>query len=148
VESVRGSVRDLESVLIQLVTTASLLKKTIDRALTQEALEKKGAERGGSLPRLQISDVIPLVAGSFKTTTGEMAGKSRRKQVLVPRQLAMYLCRRYTDASLAEIGRALNRDHPSVRNAIQKVERAILEKAPLRYQVEQLARQLDEKAFR
>jgi chromosomal replication initiation ATPase DnaA len=60
----------------------------------------------------------------------------------------MYLCRRYTDASLAEIGRALNRDHPSIRNAIQKVERAVLEKAPLRYQVEELARKLDERARR
>jgi hypothetical protein len=56
----------------------------------------------------------------------------------------MYLCRQYTDSSLAEIGRAMNRDHPSVRNAIRKVERAVLEKAPLRYQVEELARQLDE----
>jgi chromosomal replication initiator protein len=142
VEAIRGSVRDLENVLIQLVTTASLLKKKIDRALTQEALDKKGASGGSSLPRLQIADVISLVAGSFQTTADEMAGKSRRKEILVPRQLAMYLCRRYTDASLTEIGRALNRDHPSVRNAISKIERAILEKAPLRYQVEELARQL------
>lgn len=144
VDSVRGSVRDLESVLIQLVTTASLLKRKIDRALTQEALDKKGAEVGGLLPRLKIAAVIDLVSGSFKTTPGEMAGKSRRKEVLVPRQLAMYLCRRYTDASLAEIGRTLGRDHPSVRNAIRKIERAILEKAPLRYQVEALVEQLDQ----
>ncbi len=144
VETVRGNVRDLESVLIQLVTTASLLKKKIDRALTLEALDRKGAERAMSLPRLKISEVIGLVAGSFQTTADEMAGKSRKKEVLVPRQLAMYLCRRYTNASLAEIGRAMNRDHPSVRNAIAKVERAILEKAPLRYQVEELVRQLDE----
>ncbi len=144
VESVRGSVRDLESVLIQLVTTASLLKKKIDPALTREALDKKGAETG-TLPRLQIADVLTLVAASFQISTDEMAGRSRKKEVLVPRQLGMYLCRRYTDASLAEIGRALNRDHPSVRNAIRKVERAILEKAPLRYQVEELVRQIVEK---
>jgi chromosomal replication initiator protein len=146
VDAVRGSVRDLESVLIQLVTTASLLKKRIDRALTEEALEKKGAERAGSLPRLEIAEVVRIVAGSFQATADELAGKSRRKEVLVPRQLAMYLCRRYTDASLAEIGRALGRDHPSVRNAIDKIERAILEKVPLRYQVEELARQLDERS--
>jgi chromosomal replication initiator protein len=142
VDAIRGSVRDLENVLIQLVTTASLLKKKIDRTLTQEALDKKGAAGGSSLPRLQIADVVSLVAGSFQTTPDEMAGKSRRKEVLIPRQLAMYLCRRYTDASLTEIGRTLNRDHPAVRNAISKIERAVLEKAPLRYQVEELARQL------
>ena len=146
VENVRGSVRDLESVLIQLVTTASLLKKKIDRALTQEALAKKGADGPGILPQLEIADVIKLVAGFFQTSQQEMSGKSRRKQVLVPRQLAMYLCRRYTDASLAEIGNAMGRDHPAVRNAITKIERAILEKAPLRYKVEALVEQLDRRA--
>ena len=143
VESVRGSVRDLESVLIQLVTTASLLKKRIDRALTEEALAKKVADGLGIGPRIEITDVVKLVASSFKTTQKEMSSKSRRKQVLIPRQLAMYLCRRYTDASLAEIGHAFGRDHPSVRNAISKIERAILERAPLRYQVEALVEQLD-----
>jgi chromosomal replication initiator protein len=144
VERVRGSVRDLESVLIQLVTAASLLKKRIDRALTEEALAKKGADGPGTLPRLGIADVVKGVASFFKTTQEEMSSKSRRKEVLLPRQLAMYLCRRYTDASLAEIGRAFGRDHPSVRNSIAKIERAILEKAPLRYQVEALVEQLDQ----
>jgi chromosomal replication initiation ATPase DnaA len=55
----------------------------------------------------------------------------------------MFLSRRYTDASLAEIGRALGRDHPAVSNAIQVVERAILERAPLRYQVEELASRIE-----
>jgi chromosomal replication initiator protein len=148
VESVRGSVRDLESVLIQLVTTASLLKKRIDRALTEEALAKKGADSPGGLARLEIADILKTVAGFFKTTPAEMSGKSRRKEVLVPRQLAMYLCRRYTDDSLVEIGRALGRDHPAVRNAVTKIERAILEKAPLRYQVEALVEQLDQRTAR
>ncbi|MEE2674881.1 MAG: DnaA/Hda family protein [Myxococcota bacterium] len=143
VESVRGSLRDLVSALGQLVATASLSKKPIDRALTEEALAMQGADKLGSLPQLEITDVVKLVVNSFKTSQEEMSGKSRRKQVLVPRQLAMYLCRRYTDASLADIGRAFGRDHPSVRNAITKIERAILEKAPLRYQLEALVEQLD-----
>ena len=144
VESIRGSVRDLESVLIQLVTTASLLKRKIDAALTREALEKKGAEASRAAPRLELAAVIGVVARWFKTTADAMASKSRRRDVLVPRQLAMYLCRRYTDASLVDVGRALGRDHPSVRNAISKVERAILERAPMRYQVEALVQKLDE----
>jgi hypothetical protein len=55
----------------------------------------------------------------------------------------MYLCRRYTEASVGEIGQALGRDHPAVRNAIDKIERGILERAPLRYQVEALGERLD-----
>jgi hypothetical protein len=45
---------------------------------------------------------------------------------------------------LAEIGKALGRDHPAVRNAIQKIEREMLERPPLRYQVEALGERLDE----
>ena len=51
----------------------------------------------------------------------------------------MYLCRRFTGATRAEIGRAFGRRHTSVANAELVVERAILERAPLRYQVEELA---------
>jgi chromosomal replication initiation ATPase DnaA len=58
----------------------------------------------------------------------------------------MYLCHRYTDATLAEIGRALGRDHPAVGNAIRRVEREILERAPLRYKVEALCERLLEDA--
>jgi len=130
VEEVRGSVRDLEGVLIQIVSTASLLKRLIDIELTREALHKKvGSSRLASREMLDPAAVIRVVASFFKTTPEAMASRSRRRDHLVPRQLAMYLSRRYTDASLAEIGRLLGRDHPAVRNAISKLERAILEKA-------------------
>jgi chromosomal replication initiator protein len=139
-----ASVRDLEGVLIQLVATASLLKRPVDRALTELALRKvappPSAEAGGPLG---VHAVIDAVASFFGTTREALASRSRRKTVLVPRQLAMYLCRRYTDASLVEIGRALGRDHPSVRHAVTTVERAILERAPLRYQVEALVERLE-----
>ena len=56
----------------------------------------------------------------------------------------MYLCRRYTDASLSEIGRAFGRDHPAVAQRDRDASSAaILERAPLRYQVEELAARLE-----
>jgi chromosomal replication initiator protein len=139
-----GSVRDLEGVLIQLVATASLLKRPVDRALTELALRKvmppPRDEPGGPV---ELRGVIEAVSSFFGTTPEALASRSRKKSVLVPRQLAMYLCRRYTDASLVEIGRALGRDHPAVRHAVTSVERAILERAPLRYQVEALVERIE-----
>lgn len=145
VESVRGSVRDLEGVLIQLVTTATLLNRRIDLELAREALAKKCGPGTDGAASPTIADVIGVVATFFKTDRQALASRSRRRDVLVPRQLAMYLCHRYTDASLTEIGRALGRDHPSVSNAVSRVERAMLERAPLRYQVESLCERLDER---
>ncbi|MBW2272894.1 MAG: ATP-binding protein [Deltaproteobacteria bacterium] len=147
VESLRGNVRELESALIQLVTTASLLKKPIDDDLTREALSKKIPGHGSAAARPDPGTIIKVVAGFFKTTPAVMSTRSRRRDILVPRQLAMYLCHRYTDASLAEIGRALGKNHPAVKNAVRRIEREVLEKAPLRYQVEALVERLDELGY-
>jgi chromosomal replication initiator protein len=144
VEGVRGSVRDLEGALIQLVATASLLNKPIDLALTEAAL-RKVADPGGQSGVIGMDAVIRVVSEFFGVTIEELSSRARKRRFLVPRQLAMFLLNRYTDASLAEIGRALGRNHPAVRNAIQVVERAILERAPLRYQVEELASRIEKR---
>jgi chromosomal replication initiator protein len=136
VEATPGSVRDLESVLIQLVASASLLDCSIDLELTEQALRKvRPASEAGVRP----DHVVETVAAFFQTTPGALAARTRRRDVLVPRQLAMYLCTRYTNASSKHIGRLFGRNHTAVANAVQVVERAILERAPLRYQVEALA---------
>ena len=142
VQSVGGSVRELEGALIQIVTTASLLKRTIDLELTRESLAS--TQPRPSRPRPTPNAIIKAVASFFQTSPEVLASRSRRRDILVPRQLAMYFSHRYTDASLSEIGHALGRDHPSVRNAITRIERAILERAPLRYKVEALSERLDQ----
>jgi chromosomal replication initiator protein len=140
VDGVRGSVRDLEGVLTQLVASASLLGRPIDRELTDAALRKVSAPHAaGHDPEA----VIACVAAFFGVSRAQLASRSRGERFRHPRQLAMYLCRRYTDASLSEIGRSFGRGHAAVANAAQKVERAILERAPLRYQVEELAARLE-----
>ena len=98
------------------------------------------------VPRLAARAIIGAVAGFFGTTPDALASRSRRRDVLVPRQLAMYLCRRYTDEPLAVIAQHFDRDHPAVSNAVRVVERRILERAPLRYQVEELTARLDKLA--
>ena len=145
VESVRGNVRDLEGVLIQLVATASLLKRPIDAELTLAALQKL-ALAPAAPQRLSSGDVLEIVAAYFQKPPHELALRTKKHEVLVPRQLGMYLCRKYTDATLTEIGALFGRDHSAVANAIKVVERRILERAPLRYKFEALSRRLDAEA--
>ena len=141
VEAVPGSVRDLEAVLIQLVASASLLKRTIDLDLVESALRKV-------LPRIEASGLEPeriveAVATAFKTSAAALAGRTRRRDVLVPRQIAMYLCTRYSDESMQRIGQLFGRNHTAVANSVRAVERGLLERAPLRYKVEALIARLD-----
>jgi chromosomal replication initiator protein len=142
VESVHGSVRDLESALIQLVASAALLKRPIDLELTRGALRKLSP--GSPLPhRLEVRAVVEVVAHFFGVRGDSLAARTRRRDVLWPRQLAMALCLRHTDAGAAEIGRHFGREHTAVRNAARIVERRILEHARERYQVEELTTRLD-----
>ncbi len=143
VDVVRGSVRDLEGALVQLVTTSSLLKRPIDLELTENALQKISSTLAPP-QRLEINLIIDAVATFYRTSVPMLATRSRRRDVVVPRQIAMYLCRRYTNLPASQIARAFGRNHPSVANAERVVEKRILESAPFRYKVEAIASRLDE----
>ncbi len=148
VETIEGNVRELEGALIQLVTISSLFKRPINLELTRESLQGRNPRSKTAVLRATPSVIIDAVAGFFQTSPASLASRSRRRDILLPRQLSMYLCRRYTDASLADIGRLLNRDHPAVANAVRKIERQLLENVRLRYQVEALISRLDELGHR
>jgi chromosomal replication initiator protein len=143
VDVVRGSVRDLESVLVQIVTSASLLKQPIDLALTEQALQKIAGNQP-STRRLTCPQIVQVVETFHRLDTAALCSRSRRKEISEPRQLAMYLCRRYTNRPASEIARAFSRKHSSVTHAEKAVERRMLESAPLRYRVESIASRLDE----
>lgn len=98
--------------------------------------------RGDTLRRLEIREVTEVVADLFKLTPEALAARSKNDAILLPRQLAMYFCRRYTDAPVSEIAKAFHRDHPSVTNA-EKVVREKVDQYPrFRRQFEDVAKRL------
>jgi chromosomal replication initiator protein len=131
-------VRDLLAGLNQVVARASLLRAQATPELVHEALE--AVEVPGS--RCSLDQVASVVARAYSVTPSELGSRSRKRRIVRPRQLAMYLCRRYTDASLLEIGKLFNRDHTSVRYAVETVERRVVEQPQLRYELESLATRL------
>ena len=132
------SAGDLVAGLNQVVAHATLLKRPITVELVDEALATVGLPGRRHTP----GAIIELVARSYSLRPEDLRSRSRKRHISRPRQLAMYLCRRYTDASLKEIGRALQRDHSSVMYAINAVERRTLEEPRLRYQVEAISAKL------
>jgi chromosomal replication initiator protein len=133
-----ASVRDLVSGLNQVVARASLLKAPITLDLVAAALaavELPGRARS-------LDEIMAETARAYGVKKDDLSARSRKQSFVRPRQIAMYLARRYTDASLAEIGRAFSRDHTSVMYAIDVVERRIVEKPQLRYELEALAQRV------
>ena len=130
--------RDVVSALNQVVARATLLRRQIDADLVRETLSDVGI----AAPQRSLSEIIDATARTYGLTHAQLMCRSRRRTLVVPRQLAMYLCRRLTDASLAEIGRALGRDHSTVIHGIRSVESRVASKPQLRYELESIAARL------
>ena len=132
------SVRDLLAGLNQVVARASLLRARPSPELVHAALQ--AVDVPGR--RHSVDEVAAMVARAYSITPVDLRSRSRRRRIVRPRQLAMYLCRRYTDASLLEIGQLFLRDNSSVRYAIEAVERRVLEQPQMRYELESLTARL------
>jgi chromosomal replication initiator protein len=135
-----ANTRELLGGLNQVIARATLLRRSITLQLVQEAFAD--ADVGG--PQRSIDEIMALTARAYELSVDDLRSRSRRQHIVKPRHFAMYLCRRYTDASLKEIGRAFSRDHTSVMHALQAVERRTAEKPQLRYEFEALAARFGE----
>lgn len=118
-----GSVRDLESAVVQVLATASLLRRPIDLELVEMALRKLSPRSAsGAVDPARIAEIV---ATHFQLTPAALASRSRRREVLLPRQIAMVLCMQHTGASMEQIGRTFGRSHPAVANAPRALKAAL-----------------------
>jgi chromosomal replication initiator protein len=115
---IQSNIRELEGALNQVIAMA----RFADRALTREVAEMA---LGNLLPRrreLPPSEIIERVARHFGLEISQLTGRSRKRDIVRPRQIAMYLIREETDASLPQIGDILDgRDHSTVLYGCERV---------------------------
>ncbi|MBW2109051.1 MAG: chromosomal replication initiator protein DnaA [Deltaproteobacteria bacterium] len=137
------NVRQLESGLIGVAAKASLLGLPIDTELA-ESVVKNIVRRSR---RVTIERIQKLVCKHYKLTKDELVSKSRKRAITQPRQIAMYLARRYTDQSLQTIGRSFNRYHATTLHAIGVVERHLRENGSIQKQVAFLSEKLESGNF-
>lgn len=126
-ERVRGSVRELEGALIRVVAYASLTGRPLDADLAEEVLGSlypaSQARAGSGHQPPTIARIKQAVCEQFGLTAEELDSASRAARIAKPRQLAMYLARMHTKASLPAIGAAFGgRNHTTVMHAVKKVE--------------------------
>jgi len=117
---IKSNIRDLEGSLIRLVAYASLRGSELTLPLAQDVLKNILAndERAVTIEVLQ-----KYVADFYQLKLGELKSRNNSKSVALPRQIAMYLCKVLTNASLPEIGRSFGgKHHSTVIHSIRKVE--------------------------
>lgn len=138
--SVDTNLRDMEGVLNSLIFHATLLKKDIDLELAREVLKNIIKEIQADV---SVDFIQKTVAEYFKVDVEAMKGKAKKREIVIPRQVAMYFCKRYTQLTLALIGENFGgRDHSTVIHALESVEDMMKTDAHFKASVEELGRKL------
>ena len=132
---IRGDVRKIESALIAIRARARLNGGHVDMDLVREVV----ASVVGVNQILTVEMISELVSGQFKVSVKELQSKSRKKAIATPRQIAMYLARKYTEESLVDIGKTFNRDHSTVLHSIKVVSTKLVRDTSVNAQLEILS---------
>lgn len=119
--SIKSNIRRLEGALIRLVSYASLYNKPITLDLAEQLLQASLDQE--TKPPVSISAIQKNTADFFDIRLADMTSAHRAQNIAMPRQIAMYLCRRLTHASLPEIGTAFGKTHATVLHACRKVDK-------------------------
>ncbi len=121
----KTSVRELEGAFVKLVAYASVTDTRINVQMAQQVLKHLS---GGTEKRISMDSIIRAVAERHELQPSQLKEKTNAWKISYPRQIAMYLIKELTHASLPEIGRAFGgKHHTTVLHSIQKIEKLRME---------------------
>jgi chromosomal replication initiator protein len=117
---IKSNVRELEGSLIRLIAYASLTGREISLPLAQDVL-RNVLQNDDKAVTIEI--IQKFVSEYYQLKLGELKSRNNSKSVAMPRQIAMYLCKSLTNASLPEIGKSFGgKHHSTVIHSIRKIE--------------------------
>lgn len=122
-ETIKSNIRELEGCMARVVAFSSLKGVPIDIVLARDVLHDvySNAQKHIGIPQIQKT-----VTEYFGLKPNDLKSKNRSRNLAVPRQIAMYLCREITDESLPQIGKVFGgRDHSTVIHAHQKIKKEV-----------------------
>ncbi len=133
---IKSNIRELEGSLTRMIAFCALTGREMSVDLTQEVL---GELWGEEEKIVTIEQIQRKVCDLFGIRLSDLKAKTRTKAIAFPRQIAMYLARQLTHASLAEVGRAFGgKDHTTVLHAVDKVQTLLQEDPKLRRTIDGL----------
>lgn len=123
-QNVTSNIREIEGVIISLVAQVALGNKKPNIDLVRDILRAKHIKTS---KLVTIDKIKSAVAHYFNVSPNDLESKSRKKELVIPRQLAMYICKELTNCTLETIGKHFgNRDHSTVVHSINITERNLL----------------------
>ena len=139
--NIKSNIRELEGLLLRLIAYASFTRKEINLELAQEVLKDFTIDKNR---HFTIPNIQKVVAQYHQLRVADLKSKKRSREISVPRQIAMYICREYTQASLPEIGRQFGgKDHTTVIFSYRKVAGLIKENKEIGNRVQEIIKLIE-----
>ncbi len=139
--NVVSNIRELEGCLIKLMATASLHGCEIDLSLAKTVLKDIIRDRSANITLEMIEKVV---CDYYKLSPNDLKGKSRKQELALARQLAMFLAKTLTNSSFKTIGLHFGgRDHSTVIHAVNTIENEQNESPEIRKDIEELKKRLE-----
>jgi chromosomal replication initiator protein len=146
-QKITTNVRDLEAALTRIIAYAELVNKEITVDVAQRQL--KDFFSSPMQNNITVDIIQRVVADYFNLSPNELKGKKRTRQVAFPRQLAMYITREITEASMTDVGLEFGgRDHTTVMHACQRVESRMRTDPTIEDVIQTLIRQIKDQGSR
>jgi len=140
-EKIKSNIRELEGSLARVMAYSSLTNRPINIELAQETI--KGIY-GEVVRMLDIKQIQKAVVDFYGLKIIDLKSRSRSKNIALPRHVAIYLCREFTNASLPEIGRSFGgRDHTTALHAVSKIRNEIEINTQLYNEINEIKKILD-----
>jgi chromosomal replication initiator protein len=136
-------IRQLESGIMQVAAKSSLLGMPINNQLAESVIRNIIRTR----KTITVDVIKKMVCRHYNVSLQDLVSRSRKQSIVRPRQMAIFLSRRYTDAPLQTIGKAFNRYHATAMHSIAAVEKGCQKSNALRKQVAFFTEKLDQGDF-
>ncbi len=139
--NIKSNIRELEGLLLRIIAYSSFTQRDINLALSKEVLKEFTFDK---TKNFNIPNIMKTVAFHFHIKVSDIKSKRRSRDISIPRQIAMYLCREYTTASLPDIGKQFGgKDHTTVMFAHKKMVKIIKENNELSNIVQNLIEKIE-----
>ncbi len=136
-EKIRSNIRSLEGSLTRLLAMSSIEHRKINLDLASETVRYYSTSEAETV-KIEAETIIEVVADHFKIAVTDLLGKKRNKEIVMPRQVAMYLAREMGAMSYPDIGRAFDRDYTTVIHSFEKVKAELKKDAALRQAISEI----------
>jgi len=139
-EGATSNIRELEGMLIRLEAFASLTGQEITLTMAREVMKDIIVEKTRDIT---VEIIQKTVADHFRIKVSELKSDKRIKTLVVPRQIAIFICRELTKASYPEIGEKFGgKDHSTIIHSVKKIEKQMAADADFKGTVEDIKKKL------